>query len=715
MRPASCCRPIESLIKIAGLLLLLFYGNTAFSAGSTTTATMSVAVTDQRGQSLSSAMVEWSGGSRYGGEPFEAARKVGADAPFQIPLEVGRPVYLKISAPGKATEVKCLVANGTAVDRPVKIALPDGVTVRGRFFESKFQEDGSDSDAATDDLATSKPVELTSATATAIFYLFSKGARQGRLGNYITERETQVTTVPVNSDGSFTMEHLAPGEYHIRLNAKQYSSRSYQFEENLTAIASDTSNPIAIPCTRLGFLAGQATDEKGNPVADTSVVAKSDYDWRIHFGEPCKTDAAGYFKLEGIPDIPWHLEISSQKLQKLFRSTGRGINVSDVTFVELDEPNETAFNGGSTETLSLKHVSSARVFDGITQEPLAEFKAELVNPPSWKRMEIVYGPKGTGKFSVRSSSYIGQQPVRVSVRGLVPLTKELSDSGTVPFTLQSPAELSGIVIDAATKKPLPDVKFWSETYARDFQTTTDKEGRFSFPAYPAGVTDHLIFDAGERFDRWTETIHLQPDTFTSLTIALKPNHPFHIQLVQDPGGAPLAGEEFQSGGGIQESGRGLRGVRVLAYGNADANGRLTTYSPNETLRLWLPSRQLAITIPRQPGANETSRTIRLGSGSVKLKLATNHVLFDAIMERDGVEYVYSSDNFRQEYRVATDALGRAELQDLPAGNWTARVRGGRWNLDIVGEYRVNIPVEGDKDFGELPMIKSSEPAEDSDK
>lgn len=604
-----------------------------------------------------------------------------APANLAIPVDIGQPLYIKATAPGHATLYRRVIPSGTALTRPVELQLTPGVTVHGKLL-------------STDGAIT------TTGTISAIYNLMSLEARQGRLGNHITELTDFVSTTSVNPNGTFTFAHLPAGEYEFILDAPGFTTRSYEFDSNIVGVPDGDTATIEVACLPLGFLAGRVTAENGKPVSGARVSVCDDQDWRISF-DAGQTDADGNFHLHKVPHKSWYLEVHVPGKKLTGSASGEEINRDNLTVVVKpvsdDEENARHYSEPeSTATLPLKYEAVIHVEDPATRQPIKDFTTEIVNVASFIRWEV---QPGDGAFTVKSSERPMHQhiSVRVTAPGRTPVVHHIREEGVATVRLPEPARLSGVVIAADTGEPIADVELSSEVWP-SISTITDSRGQFHFDGYPAGISDKIRIRPSAAHLTTETTVQLTAGEGTSITLVLKPNAHFRIRLVQEPGAVPVAGEQYQFGGGSIATATTLRGLPQLGLGQSASDGTLSIYSQDTDARLWLPQRQLEVTIPLDRANRPQPLDIILGSSAVTVKIANDDKTFyDASVTSCGLHYRYGSDYHRQEYLIRTDSNGNAHLRDLAPGQWTIKAPDmNQRNLTRPArqKHTITIPADG---------------------
>ena len=126
--------------------------------------------------------------------------------------------------------------------------------------------------------------------------------------NFATMDDYAIT----QTDGSFVVDHLAPGEYRLRVS--RYALAKAQRE--LTLDKSDVAN-LVLEVDPLGSIAGRVT-RGGKPVEGADVSARPDEssprDFENMSNPSTRSDADGHFTLRGLPADTYHVYAQSERV-----------------------------------------------------------------------------------------------------------------------------------------------------------------------------------------------------------------------------------------------------------------------------------------------------------------------------------------------------------------------------------------------------------------
>jgi protocatechuate 3,4-dioxygenase beta subunit len=110
-----------------------------------------------------------------------------------------------------------------------------------------------------------------------------------------------------DAGGSATLSNLEPGIYRLRIEKPGYlDPAAPDAAGRFCPIASSAGKRLLIPLVRTVVMAGQVTDERGQPLSDMAVVAakRVQGQGQLQFamvGRPVLTDESGHYRLHSLP------------------------------------------------------------------------------------------------------------------------------------------------------------------------------------------------------------------------------------------------------------------------------------------------------------------------------------------------------------------------------------------------------------------------------
>jgi hypothetical protein len=265
----------------------------------------------------------------------------------------------------------------------------------------------------------------------------------------------------------------------------------------------------------------------------------------------------------------------------------------------------------------------------------------------------------------------GRMTVMLHSAGTMPHVERrtLSDGEDADWSLDIPArEITGIVVDAATNKPIAGAAVYLhvtsvDRYGLGVQTKTDEKGAFRFA--PVSYGKHTVTAAARDYPP-TETsyVFLEPEETRALTIRLDAASPSRVAIV-DARGTPLAGARVID----------FRGLNPIGQSTTDSSGTATLMIPDGEIHD-------AYVIPRDGSfgffharSDMKNATVHVPDGSSRIILQTQSeakepIPYVSVVIRHNGR-VLPADVINalalQGSRIASGTDGRIVLDHMPAG------------------------------------------------
>ncbi|HEX3070022.1 MAG TPA: carboxypeptidase-like regulatory domain-containing protein [Thermoanaerobaculia bacterium] len=273
--------------------------------------------------------------------------------------------------------------------------------------------------------------------------------------------------VQTDLDGSFVMQGLANGSYHLTARKEGYVS------EDVNDVTVPQSQPLTFALDHGATITGRVT---GLPPEDLTqvVVAAAGNTSR----NQTPVDSAGNFTLRGIPD-------GRVRVDAFLSAPGRSRTALPKNIVVENgaaPPVELNFNEGITISGHVTHAGAVVSMGSISFFP---------TPPTAQKIAAAQMPQagGNGMISADGSYVVtllmpGDYNVRINGSNINYQTAyTASGSGTFDVDVRG-AMLRGHVVDAATGAPLANAQVlaFARTVQASGSATTDSEGHFAIDA-----------------------------------------------------------------------------------------------------------------------------------------------------------------------------------------------------------------------------------------
>jgi len=275
-------------------------------------------------------------------------------------------------------------------------------------------------------------------------------------------------------DGSFVMQGLATGSYHLTARKDGYVS------EDANDVAVPQSQPLTFALDHGATITGRVTGLAPEELAQVVVVASGGMS-----RNQTPVDAAGNFTLPGMPD-------GRIRVDAMLSMPGRNRTALPKTIVVENgaaPPVELDFSAGITISGHVTHAGVAVSMGSITFSPTPQ--------TAQKNAAAQMGQSGGSGMISPDGSYVitlqtpGDYNVHINGQSLAyQTTYTASSSGTFDVDIRG-AMLRGHVVDAATGAPLANtqVLVMSRAVQASGSATTDSEGHFAIDALVDAIYD----------------------------------------------------------------------------------------------------------------------------------------------------------------------------------------------------------------------------------
>jgi hypothetical protein len=278
-------------------------------------------------------------------------------------------------------------------------------------------------------------------------------------------------------DGSFVMQGLATGSYHLTARKDGYVS------EDVNDVAVPQSQPLTFALDHGATITGRVTGLSPEDLAQV-VVAASGGTSR----NQTPVDSAGNFTLLGMPD-------GSIRVVAFLSAAGRNRTTPPKTIVVENgsaPPVELDFSAGITISGHVTHAGVPVSMGSIMFSPTPQTAQKNASVPG-----VQMGQTGASGMISPDGTYIvtllmpGDYNVRINGQSLgYQTTYTASGSSTFDVDIRG-AMLRGHVVDAATGAPLANaqVLVFSRAVQASGSATTDSEGHFAIDALVDAIYD----------------------------------------------------------------------------------------------------------------------------------------------------------------------------------------------------------------------------------
>ena len=285
--------------------------------------------------------------------------------------------------------------------------------------------------------------------------------------------------VETDGTGRFRLEGLPRGKVEFDATASGYAIQHVTQE---LKDAGETSVEVALKGGRV--LAGQVVDAASKaPISGAKIIL-------VGQSQGVYSDASGRFRLEGLP---------TGKVE--FDATASGYGPQHVTQALKDAGEtsvEVALKGG--------RVLAGQVVDAASKAPISGAKIVLAGQSQGVGTDAAGGfhldglPPGKAEFDASASGYASQH-----------VTQELKDTGetSVEVLLKGPSVLTGVVVDAGTKKPIAASSVQTRSGGK---AETNAKGEFRIEGLKSGPSEIQVAADGYNSQQLTKELAAAQDT-----------------------------------------------------------------------------------------------------------------------------------------------------------------------------------------------------------
>jgi hypothetical protein len=489
----------------------------------------------------------------------------------------------------------------------------------------------------------------------------------------------EVAAAMIGPDGSFKLEKMAPGRYHLRTEAPGYATVTVPIE-----LGAGDRLTTSLRFEPEQLLEGVVQDGKGHPLPDALVLA-----WPMGRRQGTVVEARsgsdGRFTLAGLPRDSWTL---------LAEAPGFGTMQLD----RVDVP---------SRPLTLRLEGESRSLAGIVVangQGVIGAKVMLGGPSLRVPRVVVTGKNGTfmfngigqGRYTMRASS---------QKQASIPITQVIDDgTGWLPpykLPLDVGAFVEGQVVDD-TGRPLAGAPVEIVAMPSDDlpeAVSADKNGRFTLGPLPPGryqliarVPDHVQMESPE--------LRLRPDVTPSIQLRLARAGRL-IGRVLDEKNQPMAGVSVSATTSVGRAGASdeltvLLGTLPLAAEAAGLPGQsmgkqgkvrtATTDARGRFVIDEMPPGRLRVDITHPDRLPVRREPIQLGAGGRQdlgdIPLQTGALLAGRVLDESGRPI----EGARVEARPTAKGPPVRMASDRD-GNFTLRVPGGDYALVAAAPAR----------------------------
>lgn len=407
-------------------------------------------------------------------------------------------------------------------------------------------------------------------------------------------------SVTTDDSGQFTLSGLEDGHYRVTAQKNGYVSAT------LDDVDAAAGQPLTLTLDRGATLTGRVTGLPAEELTMVHIAATSQ-----HGSSSAQADASGNFTLTGIADGRVTVTGYRQGIPPR-QSAPKTVDVMNGSAppVEIDFSagitirGRVTLNGMPASNGTVMFMPKARSSGRVTQGMIA----------------------GDGQYEVTGAEP-GDYDVRVNTAG--------SFNDAVPYTVSSSAvfdidirgsSLRGVVLDAASGAPLPDVRVFltptGPTQHSGRSAVTDSNGRFVLDVLPDG--SYVVRADREHYAPASQPVTVSAGGVAPVELRMNRGSELAVRILDATTGAPLDGmvmlldEQHKfvtSGNGLGEDGAthvwaspGRFTARVHANGYVDES--VDASIPGPELRVPL-SRAAALTISSRSGGR-----FRIGSTTV---------------------------------------------------------------------------------------------------
>ncbi|MFS0766942.1 carboxypeptidase regulatory-like domain-containing protein [Peribacillus phoenicis] len=367
-----------------------------------------------------------------------------------------------------------------------------------------------------------------------------------------------IKTVLANSDGTFIINGLAPGNYQVTVTAPNFATGSF----SSTVISEQTTslNPVLLPNPATVNVTVTSQDT-GLPLAGAVVTAALPNGSVTGVGV---TDVNGFVSIENLPAQSLNLSVSADN----FSSFSQAINLV---------PGQTINTSVSLE--SQIGTLSGTIFDANTQRPIAGATVEVFD--FTRGLITTAVTDAFGNFQVQNLS-AGVYRFIASVQNYGSTVQESTIAANQQTVLNiflppNPGSIQGTIFNQQTGDPVSGasvtIRQFSPTGPVIASASTDQNGQFTVDNLAPGA--YTVIASDSNFGTQSGSVFVSSNTESSITLSLTPS-PGAVQgtLTNSQTGEPLAGAliRIQDNNGtiireVQTNENGIYFADGLAPGN----------------------------------------------------------------------------------------------------------------------------------------------------
>jgi len=255
-------------------------------------------------------------------------------------------------------------------------------------------------------------------------------------GNIFSYENFSDLAILSDSIGQFKIENLPSGEIVLYAEKENYAKSKRQ---RVSIDPGDEKTGVILQLANSAFLSGTITDPDGNPIKDVRVNAYCSSSETNSQGFT-KTDAHGFYRIEGLYNTPHNVQLSHTDFGDDFHQN-----------IEVGRDDADFVMGADNITLI------GNVKDWKTGSPIQNFSVTASD------MKPEKDPDCPGRFLIRNLKPNHSFPLKIEANGYLPsnLRKFTLPRGENPvektFLLGPGGSIKGRMVNKATKEPLEQV------------------------------------------------------------------------------------------------------------------------------------------------------------------------------------------------------------------------------------------------------------------